>query len=87
MPDSIPQVNFDFSKRYWLFAWVKDNALGGINDFKGSFDTLNKAKNLDNIHDVRARATCGVIWDSLTHKDVSWIDRLAGTIGRWSDYV
>lgn len=87
MSNGIPQVNRDFSKRYWLFAWVKDNAQGGINDFKGSFDTPDKAKDLRNIHDVRARATQGHIWDSQAHEDISRIDRLAGTIGSWSDYV
>lgn len=87
MNDSIPQTNSDFSKRYWLFAWIEHKAQGGINDFKGSFDTLDKAKNLSNIHDVRARATHGVIWDSMTHKNVSRIKRLAGTIGAWSEYV
>jgi hypothetical protein len=81
------QSNADFSKRYWLFAWVEHEAQGGLNDFKGSFDTLAQAKDLKNIHDTRARAIRGNIWDSQTCKDVSRIRRLAGTIGAWSDYV
>jgi hypothetical protein len=31
-------------KRFWLFAWSDYEAFGGMNDCKGSFDTLSQAQ-------------------------------------------
>ena len=44
--NSIPQDTPDFSRRYWLFSWwggYGGSLLGGMDDFVGSFDTIEDA--------------------------------------------
>lgn len=69
MPDSIPQDAPDFSKRYWLFLFMFNEPAGGMNDFYGSFDTIEDAENLEFTH-VNFR-NAGMIFDIETRQIVS----------------
>ena len=79
--NSIPQVkppHEDYSKRYWLFTWWPYEAQGGMNDFDGSFDTVQDAINHAKLDESsRDRA---MIFDAgnrkeaaILHVDKGWI--------------
>jgi hypothetical protein len=37
-------TNKSSMKRFWTFHWQDHDALGGMHDFRGSFDSLEEAK-------------------------------------------
>ena len=71
--DSIPQdtpPETMYSKRYWLFRWYYHQAAGGLNDFVGSYDTIESAmaETVDNYMDR------GHILDSKTQRLAAWVN-------------
>jgi hypothetical protein len=83
MPDSIPQVNPDFSKRYWLFLWHNYEPRGGLNDFQDSFEWLETAESYADVVRGFDGYDEGEIFDSETRKVVSRFD----TNSKWKHYA
>lgn len=66
-PDNTTEQNFD--KRYWLFQMYSEyDGNGGMDDFAGSFDTLEAA-----MFPIDSVLTAAHVFDSVTHRIVARI--------------
>lgn len=55
-------------KRYWLFAYSTCYPIGGMRDFKHSFETIQEC--IDAFPNVRYNPEMGHVWDSVKNKVV-----------------
>lgn len=62
-------------KRFWLFLNAEYEAEGGMDDFRGSFDTLQEAVEEVNKMNHSDDVEEGHIYDSLTHQIMGGVSR------------
>lgn len=64
-------IDVDITKRYWLFACEDYYPRGGLNDARGSFDTIEEADAVDLkalVDDISGMS--GSLFDSVTRTEV-----------------
>lgn len=58
-------------KRYWLFYYNDDYPIGGMDDFEGSFDTLEEAIERSKEKVANITGSCYHVFDSQTYEIVA----------------